>query len=131
MSDESANIYWTGKGKYQTELDKLNEAYLHSSAVYLTNNVKANSALKRLSCAGRKYYKYHNDGDYPGMGVPRWQRWNYRDKYSLDRVQTLETAMNIIVLRAWIATKHATLPSTHYINAVEVVCRGNSHRKRY
>lgn len=131
MGNIMENTYSAGRGKYQKELNKLHATYTSLTALHATDSARANSALKKLICSGRKYYRYYNDGDYPaGMGVPRWNRWSYQDSHSPERVQILENAFDKIVLKAWETTRHATLPPTHDILAENIDCRRSSSQSR-
>ena len=149
MSDEVENTYWNNKGKYLKEYNKLYRTYIThdieefessrytSTKIRLTGNRKANVALKSLFCNLYRYRRYYNDGDYPGMGVPAWRGRNPDNIFTPKRERILEEAMDKVILKAWEATRHATIRPTHDINYDHLYCPvpvpppSRSYRRHY
>ena len=106
---DSKGTYWNQKGRYKKEYDLLWAKYVPSMGMHLTDDKKANAAIKALIKASKRYYRHFNDGDPISMaGLNR-----HHMKTSAGK-QRLEEYMDRLILRVWKATNGGKLPVVGY-----------------
>jgi hypothetical protein len=107
------NTYWNHKGRFEEENKKLWEKYVPAQGVRLTTSRSANRALVAYVRNSKKYYRYYNDGDRAsgiGMAPGNYSTYNRTPAQREHNEEVLERATDRVILRAWAATEHATLP---------------------
>ena len=106
--------YWNRTGKYERENEILRNKYIPTSGVRLTLSKRANESLITYLRTAHKYYRFYNDGD--GFGGMKSVRVAHMGGYHIEypddefNVRIAEDKMDKAILRAWRATKGATLP---------------------
>lgn len=120
MTKESYEKYWNNKGKYQKEYDILNKKYVPYQGMRLTGNKQADMSIIALIKMAKKYYRFYNDGDgFGGMHSTRVAHMGgYHRKFIFDEFneKIAEDKADKAIIRAWKATKGATLPVVDEIN---------------
>lgn len=110
--------YWERNGRYERENEKLWNKYILSPTntvgFRLTNNKNANDALISYLKVAHKYYAFYfsREGIMGMHSIKKPYRGGYYKEYPADEFnkKIAEEAMDKAILRAWHATKEATLP---------------------
>ena len=131
--------YWDKTGRYERESEILRNKYVPSSGMRLTYSNHANKALLAYLRMAHKYYRFYNDGDgISGMhSIRKAHMGGYHTEYPYDEhnERIAEDKMDKAIIRAWYATKGATLPVVDEIDDKEdydvYVGRGKITYKSY